>query len=371
MFIAVIGSTASGRQEIVDYLVKREGFTEAFIGKKLTREYLAGKPNEQANQDQLKSVRFDSEQELLNYVTPRWREKFVTRDLDNTWAIQLFKQRPFFLLIAVNAPLRLRFSRKKQKREKLGLPAPDFEQFVDHDDTVMFELHAKEQPIAINETMDFTFTEVNSPVPPLRALRFQTLTLHDLITLADVYISNTFSTVKDLHTHLAALNLTDPERLRPSWDTYFMLLAELAAHRSNCMKRRVGCILVRDHQIIATGYNGTPKGIRNCNEGGCPRCNVGTPRGVSLDYCLCIHAEENALLEAGRGRVGADGNCVLYCNTCPCLGCAKKIVQVGVKEVVYSREYGMDELTAKLFKEANVIMRQHAHPSLKLDIHSF
>jgi dCMP deaminase len=79
------------------------------------------------------------------------------------------------------------------------------------------------------------------------------------------------------------------------------------------MKRRVGALLVRSKRILATGYNGTPRGLTNCNEGGCARCNGEAKGGEALDECLCLHAEENALLEAGRERVGEDA--VLYCNT--------------------------------------------------------
>lgn len=92
-----------------------------------------------------------------------------------------------------------------------------------------------------------------------------------------------------------------------------MSLASLAARRSNCMKRRVGCVLVREKRVIATGYNGAPRGLTNCNEGGCGRCNSGASGGVGLDTCLCLHAEENALLEAGRERVGKGA--ILYCDT--------------------------------------------------------
>ena len=83
---------------------------------------------------------------------------------------------------------------------------------------------------------------------------------------------------------LSNVNLTDPTRLRPSWDAYFMRLANLAALRSNCMKRQVGCVLVRDKRVIATGYNGTPRGLVNCNEGGCKRCNTGNGSGADLRY---------------------------------------------------------------------------------------
>lgn len=75
--------------------------------------------------------------------------------------------------------------------------------------------------------------------------------------------------MQKLHFALAVLDLANEERLRPNWDQYFMRLASLAAQRSNCMKRRVGCVLVQEKRVISTGYNGTPRHLRNCNEGGC------------------------------------------------------------------------------------------------------
>jgi deoxycytidylate deaminase len=111
--------------------------------------------------------------------------------------------------------------------------------------------------------------------------------------------------------------------LRPEWDTYFMRLAEVAATRSNCMKRHVGAIIVSDNRIVSTGYNGTPFYSLNCNEGGCKRCNSNAHSGSGLDECLCIHAEENAVIEAGRrNAMGA----TIYCTTYPCLLCAKSLV---------------------------------------------
>lgn len=140
-----------------------------------------------------------------------------------------------------------------------------------------------------------------------------------------------------------------------------MTLAHLASRRSNCMKRRVGCVLVHNSRIISTGYNGTPRNLRNCNEGGCARCNAAVASGgSSLSTCLCLHAEENALLEAGRERI-RDG-CILYCDTCPCLTCSVKIAQVGVKEVVYSQSYNMDDASRQVLKEAGVGLRQFIPP---------
>ena len=79
-----------------------------------------------------------------------------------------------------------------------------------------------------------------------------------------------------------------------------MRLAEVAASRSNCMKRGIGAVIVQDNRVISTGYNGTPFGLINCNEGGCDRCNNNIAQGEELDKCLCLHAEESAVLEAGR-----------------------------------------------------------------------
>ena len=121
-----------------------------------------------------------------------------------------------------------------------------------------------------------------------------------------------------------------------------MTLASLASLRSNCMKTSSRmCFLstmLASSQLDTTALQGN---LTNCNEGGCARCNSANSGGVALSTCLCLHAEENALLEAGRERIREGA--VLYCDTCPCLTCSVKIAQVGVKEVVYSQTYNMDE----------------------------
>lgn len=124
------------------------------------------------------------------------------------------------------------------------------------------------------------------------------------------------------------------------------------------MKRRVGCVLIHNNRILSTGYNGTPRNLPNCNAGGCPRCNSAATG--NLASCLCLHAEENALLEAGRERI-REGS-VLYCDTCPCLTCSVKIAQVGVKEVVYSQGYHVDGESRRVLEGAGVKLRQYVPP---------
>ncbi|KAK3175027.1 hypothetical protein OEA41_002273 [Lepraria neglecta] len=101
-----------------------------------------------------------------------------------------------------------------------------------------------------------------------------------LIDCAEVRLINQTSSLSTLHSALAQQNLANEERFRPNWDQYFMQLASLAAQRSNCMKRRVGCVLVRERRVISTGYNGTPRNLRNCNEGGCKYYAISSSRSA-------------------------------------------------------------------------------------------
>lgn len=146
-------------------------------------------------------------------------------------------------------------------------------------------------------------------------------------------------------------------RSRPPWDEYFMNIAHAAATRGNCIKRKVGAILVVDRRIISTGYNGTPRGTRNCNEGGCPRCSGAAPTGARLDECLCSHAEENALTQAAYHGVAVRG-ATIYTTLCPCLMCSKMIINSGVAEVVHDSAYAMDEAAAALLAQAGVKIRR-------------
>lgn len=270
---------------------------------------------------------FASEGELLDYVTKHWRSRWVTTDIHSEAVVDALSRRPFFILISVDAPVTVRW-RRYQARQGLSLSPSEsisLEDFVAESDTHLYSASAGVLP---------------------------------LMSRATIRLLNTSDSLAHLYATLGKLDLTDRDRLRPSWDSYFMALASLAARRCNCMKRAVGCVLVDSkRRVISTGYNGTPRNLANCNEGGCARCNAGdAASGVSLATCLCLHAEENALLEAGRERI-RDGS-VLYCNTCPCLTCSIKIVQVGISEVVYSQGYSMDGETARVFLSAGVKLRQ-------------
>jgi dCMP deaminase len=149
---------------------------------------------------------------------------------------------------------------------------------------------------------------------------------------------------------------------RPSWDEYYMGIAHAVSTRSNCIRRRVGALIVVDKAIIATGYNGTPIGVRNCIDGGCPRCHSDAAPGEGYDTCVCVHAEQNSIVLAARHGNATDGG-VLYTTLRPCFGCAKEAIQAGIRELVYEEPYeygkGLEEVYQRLISESGVRLRQH------------
>jgi len=128
---------------------------------------------------------------------------------------------------------------------------------------------------------------------------------------------------------------------RPGWDAYYMNIAHAVAARSNCIRRRVGALVVVDKSIISTGYNGSPMGVRNCSDGGCPRCASDAAPGAGYDTCICVHAEQNAFLLAARHGSTTDGG-VLYTTLRPCFGCVKEAIQAGIVEIVFDEPYAYD-----------------------------
>ncbi len=144
---------------------------------------------------------------------------------------------------------------------------------------------------------------------------------------------------------------------RPSWDKYFMDIAKVVSLRGNCIKRKIAAVIVKDKRIISTGYNGTPRGITNCNEGGCPRCNHFGASGDKLDECLCSHAEENSIVQAAYHGVSIKG-ATIYTTYSPCLICTKMIINSGIAEVVYDKAYAIADVPLRLLKEAGVKVRQ-------------
>jgi dCMP deaminase len=145
---------------------------------------------------------------------------------------------------------------------------------------------------------------------------------------------------------------------RPSWDEYFMSIAEQVAGRSTCLRRATGAVLVKDKRILSTGYNGVPQGLSHCDQVGCIREQRGVPSGSNHELCRGIHAEQNAVIQAAKHGIAMNGS-TAYCTHQPCVLCAKILLNAGVVDIVYRDSYP-DPLSAELLAEARVIPRQLA-----------
>jgi dCMP deaminase len=139
---------------------------------------------------------------------------------------------------------------------------------------------------------------------------------------------------------------------RPSWDEYFIEMAQAVARRSTCLRRSVGAVLVRDRRILATGYNGAPAGLPHCRDVGCQRDKLGVASGERQEICRGLHAEQNAIIQGALHGVSLKGS-VVYCTTQPCVTCAKMLINAGVKRIVYLGDYP-DPLARQMLDQAGV-----------------
>jgi len=145
---------------------------------------------------------------------------------------------------------------------------------------------------------------------------------------------------------------------RPSWDEYFMRIAMLAATRSTCLRRQVGAVIVKDKRVLATGYNGSPAGLKHCLDIGCLREELGIPSGERHELCRAIHAEQNAIVQAATSGTSIEG-ATLYCTTSPCVLCAKVLINSGIKEI-YAGEGYPDDLSREMLDEAKITVHRLA-----------
>ena len=140
---------------------------------------------------------------------------------------------------------------------------------------------------------------------------------------------------------------------RPSWDEYFMGIAELTAKRSTCLRRQVGAVIVADRHIIATGYNGAPRGIDHCAQrGGCLREELKVPSGERHELCRALHAEQNAIIQAAAFGHSIEGG-TIYITHAPCAICSKMIINAGIKKIFVGAEYP-DEFATEILGEAGL-----------------
>ncbi|MDR1774263.1 MAG: dCMP deaminase family protein [Clostridioides sp.] len=144
--------------------------------------------------------------------------------------------------------------------------------------------------------------------------------------------------------------------MRPSWDEYFMSIAETVKSRSTCHRRQVGAVIVKDKQILTTGYNGAPRGLKHCETVGCIRDELKIPSGQRHDLCRALHAEQNAIIQAAYSGISIKG-ADLYVTTQPCNLCAKMCINAGIKRIIFKGDYP-DQFAIDLLNESEVILEK-------------
>lgn len=329
MIIGLTGKNGAGKGEVAQILQK-SGFIYHSLsdaireeikkkGSPITRELLI-ETGRRLRQEGGPSVLADL---IITKLDPE--KNYIIDSIRNPAEVRALRRRKDFALIRIEAPEQIRFERVRLRNRE-------------NDPRSLEEFRAVEKKEAKNAD------------PAAQQLE-ETLSLADYSVENAAGLDELHRVVTDLIRELSKKNS------RPNWDQYFMGIAKVGALRSNCIKRKVAAVIVKDRRIISTGYNGTPRGIKNCYEGGCPRCHSFGQSGTHLDECLCSHAEENAIVQAAYHGVGLK-EATLYTTFSPCLMCTKMILNSGITEVVFNTHYPMAELPLSLLREAQVRVRQ-------------
>jgi dCMP deaminase len=328
MLIGLTGRNAAGKGEVAKYLQTKSFYyyslSDAIRDEirarqlKVSRESLIQVGNE-LRQRLGPGVLADR---ILQRTEPD--RNYVIDSIRNPAEVAAFRKARDFKLILVDAPVALRFQRTVARgRESDPTTLADF--------------------VAL-DTREANGDETSQNLASVEKLADETLvndgSLAELHPKIDLIVSRLLQNSR-----------------RPDWDQYFMNIARVVASRSNCMKRKVAAVIVRDKRIISTGYNGTPRGTKNCNEGGCPRCNNMAASGTGLEECLCSHGEENAIVQASYHGVSLQ-DASIYSTFAPCLMCAKMIINSGIREVIYNLDYPLNDSAFGLFTEAKVKIRK-------------
>ncbi|MCL5019244.1 MAG: deaminase [Patescibacteria group bacterium] len=333
MIIGLTGFNGSGKGEVARYLEKKSFYYYSLSD--VIREEL-NRRNDQITRDSLTLLGNELREQYGPSVLAErilikldGDKNYVVDSIRNPGEIEALCKRKDFFLLSVEASPEVRFERIKSRSRE-------------NDPRTLAEFQKTEERELQNS---------NPLFQNLIACKNQ----------ADVHVENN-SSVEALRKNIDTVLMKLLEQLRQrvkriDWDTYFMNIAKVVASRSNCIKRKVAALIVKDKRIISTGYNGTPRGVKNCDEGGCPRCNSFVEGGTKLDECLCSHGEENAITQAAYHGISVKDS-IMYTTFSPCLWCSKMIINAGIHEVVYNAEYPLNETAMKMLDEAGIKLRK-------------
>jgi dCMP deaminase len=331
MIIGLTGPNASGKGEIAEILKKRN--YKYYSCSDIIREE-CDKRNLEKNRENLINIGNELRENFgPNILAKKLLEKiqndknngitnFIIDSIRNPSEVIALREDKDFILLGINAPVELRYERaNKRGRNENANTLYEF-----------MQIEEKENSSNPNAQQQNT-----------------------VYKMADKYVFND-STIEELEKRLD-FTLKHERKKRPSWDKYFMNIAEVVSTRASCLRRNVGCVLVKDKQIIATGYNGPPKGHPTCDElGGCLRDIHNVPSGQRFEISRAVHAEQNAISQAAENGISTKG-ATIYCTNFPCVLCIRTIINAGVKKVIY-KEYYPDDGTTDIARRSGLELVQ-------------
>jgi dCMP deaminase len=170
-----------------------------------------------------------------------------------------------------------------------------------------------------------------------------------------------------LSVNLVCRGLFMDKYIRPSWDEYFMEVADAISKRATCDRGRSGCVIAKENQLLVTGYVGSPAGLPHCDDVGHQFKKTIHEDGTTTQHCVrTVHAEQNALCQAAKKGISIEG-ATLYCRMTPCRTCAMLIINCGIKRVVCEKKYHVAVESEEMFKQAGIILEYKSESVMEYD----
>ena len=325
MILGLTGQNASGKGSVAEYL-KERGFIY-FSLSDVIREEIARRKLQESRENLLNianELREKLGSGILALRTLRKLEEnknYVIDSIRNPAEVNVLESRKDFVLIDVVAKTEVRFERLKV-RGRLG-DIKDLKYFKEVEERENSKEAGKQR-------------------------------VKDCEELASIVLKNE-GTLEELHKKLDKILAHLKKKFpRPTWDEYFIGIMKAVARRGTCDRGRVGCVIARDKQVLVSGYAGSPKGLKHCDEVGHQIKTTIHEDGSQTKHCVrTTHGEQNAICQAAKLGISIN-EATLYCSITPCSACAKMIINAGIKRVVAEKRYHAGKETEELFKDAGV-----------------
>ncbi|MDR1846763.1 MAG: AAA family ATPase [Bacteroidales bacterium] len=337
--LGITGTLGSGKGTIVE-LLKAKGYRHFSV-----REFLIGEIKRRGlavNRDSMTMVANDIRTKegseyiiasLLRDALQNPNVDCVIESIRNPKEIDFLKANAKFYLLSVDADVRIRYDRIRLRQSETD--NVDFETFIANEQREMCSNQSTNQNIAI------------------------------CMQRADFKLYNNGSREDLSHSLDLVMQKIKKSSQRPDWDEYFMALANMVASRATCDRGRSGCVIVKDRQVLVTGYVGSPMGLPHCDEVGHLFKKTTHEDGTISNHCVrTVHAEQNAICQAARRGISIDGS-TLYCRMTPCRTCAMLIINCGIRRVVCEKRYHIAEESEAMFGDAGIELQYFSDEVLK------